>query len=74
MRGDVWQWLADHWHPDLSATPTDGTPLTKHGNLQARVIRGGPLYSRPKDIRGAFRGDPSKDYPDVGFRVARTAF
>ncbi|MEM7767074.1 MAG: formylglycine-generating enzyme family protein, partial [Pseudomonadota bacterium] len=71
MVGSVWEWVEDCFAPNLSATPSDGTPNTTAG-CASRVIRGGSWASSPDQLRAAKRsGDgPVVRYNMLGFRVA----
>lgn len=48
LSGNLWEWVADHWHDNYENAPTDGTPWINHGLEKDynRVLRGGAwLYS-----------------------------
>lgn len=73
MHGNVYEWVADCWHPDYTGAPTDGSAWIDGGNCERAHMRGNdwgepPIFSRsgnrndrPKTTRGDF----------LGFRVAR---
>ncbi|MGE8154891.1 formylglycine-generating enzyme family protein [Pseudomonas vancouverensis] len=73
MHGNVYEWLADCYHPDYVGAPTDGSAWTEP-DCDTLRIRGNdwgeaPVFSRSgnrNDIDPATRGDW------IGFRVVRT--
>jgi formylglycine-generating enzyme required for sulfatase activity len=78
--GNVWEWCADMYVPEIMHLPAGGAPVdsslastdVKQGRT-VRVHRGGSFSSIPRLLRAANR---SWDIPDVrdanvGFRVAR---
>ncbi|MCP5371915.1 MAG: SUMF1/EgtB/PvdO family nonheme iron enzyme [Hyphomicrobiales bacterium] len=72
MHGNVWEWVADCWHPDHRGAPADGTARTG-GDCKLRVMRGGSWYYFPKVSGSAYRAKNPvgvKSY-NIGFRVAR---
>lgn len=72
MSGNVYEWVADHYHDTYQAIPKDGKIwLVSEGGY--RVLRGGSWSSRPVNIRSAVRGweVPRIRLFDVGFRVVR---
>ena len=72
--GNVWEWTADCWHPDLSLNPADGAPVTAAlgGDCARRSMRGAGFPSGEWYVRFTSRGgDPVETrYPVIGFRVA----
>jgi formylglycine-generating enzyme required for sulfatase activity len=73
MHGNVWEWCADHWHPNYLGAPDDGrswiNPTADEDGQ--RLLRGGSWDFVPGDCRSACRihyGPDDADY-DVGFRV-----
>jgi len=72
LRGNVWEWVEDCWHPDYNGAPTDGSAWTEPACTD-RVVRGGGWSSRSYDLRPTLRsGMPANmQQMTVGFRVAR---
>ena len=72
MHGNVFEWVADNWHPNYVDAPSDGA--ARHGgDLSMRVVRGGSwiysdFYLRSADRGGSRAGSRSSE---IGFRVAR---
>ena len=71
MTGNVWEWVADCWHTDYAAAPSDGSAFETAG-CSRRGFRGGAYGDVPFFLRIALRNrgaaDARKD--DVGFRLA----
>jgi formylglycine-generating enzyme required for sulfatase activity len=75
MHGNVWEWCADHWHPNYLGAPDDGrswiNPTADEDGQ--RLLRGGSWVDFPRGCRSACRGhylgrpDDANDF--VGFRV-----
>lgn len=73
MHGNVYEWVADCWHPNYEGAPADGSAWLTGGDCNDAHIRGNdwgeaPVFSRSgnrnsreKNVRGDF----------LGFRVAR---
>lgn len=74
MLGNVWEWMADHWHDTYDDAPDDGRPWITDRNDRRRVLRGGSWLNGPGDLRAGIRGRIVADdrLNDVGFRLART--
>jgi formylglycine-generating enzyme required for sulfatase activity len=72
MHGNVWEWVEDCWQ-SYQGAPQDSRVWVE-ASCTERVLRGGSLNNRPKDLRSAIRiwaGPDFRNY-DLGFRVART--
>ena len=74
MAGNVWEWVEDCWHTDLSGAPTDGSAWTLGCTATDRVYRGGGFHSPAALIRSATRhhNDPKFQHAAVGGRCARS--
>lgn len=74
MLGNVWEWLADHWHENYDNAPDDGSAWTTPGSAARRVLRGGAWDYYPRNLRAGYRNplEPGLRLIDVGFRLART--
>ena len=72
VMGNVWEWVADCWRPDLAGAPRDGAARTDDG-CRLRVLRGGSWLSEPSTVRSAARRSGLADSRDeaIGFRVVR---
>ncbi|MGP0089675.1 MAG: SUMF1/EgtB/PvdO family nonheme iron enzyme [Xanthobacteraceae bacterium] len=73
MLGNVSEWVADCWNPNLAGQPRDGAARTA-GDCNSRVVRGGSWHDEPKDLRSAKRSWEvvGERRAEIGFRVART--
>lgn len=71
MSGNVWEWVADAWHPGYAGAPKDGGAWD--GDGARRVIRGGSWLDYPLLAQASFRiwAGAAKRSSDLGFRVAR---
>lgn len=76
MLGNVMEWTQDSWHDSYKGAPLDGAAWTIGAYRKQRVLRGGSLYSSPKDLRSAKRVkdeiEERSDLGGIGFRLART--
>lgn len=76
MVGNVWEWVADCYHPNYNGAPTDGAawPPASGGGCSNRVVRGGAWNNSPINLRSAGRDytSPVNRSYHLGFRVART--
>jgi formylglycine-generating enzyme required for sulfatase activity len=71
--GNVYEWVQDcSDEKAYSKAPSDGRAYEVAG-CSARGLRGGSLYSYPRNARSANRNGSTADYRDsfVGFRLAR---
>jgi len=75
MHGNVWEWCADHWHPNYQGAPTNGNAWIAGGDSSCRLLRGGSWYFYPWDCRSAYRARFTPDLCDrlIGFRVVWVA-
>lgn len=73
MLGNVWEVMADCWHPNYDGAPTDGSAWGQEPNCRASVLRGGSFNSNYTSIRSAARHQawPSAQSFNYGIRVAR---
>jgi formylglycine-generating enzyme required for sulfatase activity len=76
MLGNVWEWMADHWHQPYAGAPADGSPWTSGGDAGRRVVRGGSWVINPGFLRAGCRVRDDSDDRVIyfGFRLARTRF
>jgi formylglycine-generating enzyme required for sulfatase activity len=73
MHGNVYEWVADCWHPDYVDAPTDGSAWIDDKNCERAHIRGNDWGEAPIFSRSGNRNDrPKSTRGDwIGFRVAR---
>ncbi len=73
MHGNVWEWVQDCWNDSYAGAPSSGRAW-EAGDCSRRVLRGGSLNNRPRDLRSAIRNWSylSKRGAVAGFRVSRT--
>ena len=73
MHGNVWEWCADHWHPNYLGAPDDGSSwiYPSADEYEIRLLRGGSWSINPGFCRSACRdgSHPGNQLNDVGFRV-----
>jgi formylglycine-generating enzyme required for sulfatase activity len=73
MHGNAWEWVADCWHDEYTASaPTDGSAWVK-GDCEGHVGRGGSWEDSQSELRSAARTGEYKSessYTD-GIRIAR---
>ena len=73
MHGNVWEWCADHWHPNYLGAPDDGRSWidSTADEDEQRLLRGGSWFDLPRLCRSAYRlhSQPVYAYFSVGFRV-----
>jgi len=74
MSGNVSEWTWD-WYDFRSPEDALIDPVGSNPESLSRVFRGGSWFSRASALRSAGRayGTPGYGFPDVGFRLARTA-
>jgi formylglycine-generating enzyme required for sulfatase activity len=75
MAGNVWEWVADCWHPDFEDAPTNGSAWLEDRCVgDMRVIRGGSFGLGAFDLRATsrtyYRADEAYDF--FGFRCCRS--
>ena len=72
MHGNVWEWTEDCWNGSYRGAPSEGSAWLG-GDCARRVLRGGSWYSKPANLRAAYRVRSITGIRDIlGFRVART--
>ena len=74
MIGNVYEYIADCYHPDYVGAPTDGSAWLEPGGCKEHMLRGGAYYSTTWLARSAHRGGPVKAdlHPSAGgARVTR---
>ena len=69
--GNVWEWVADHWHSNYGRAPLDGKAWLDEDSAY-RILRGGAWVSQPVSCRVSerFKVVPIKSSARIGFRVA----
>ena len=73
MIGNVYEYIADCYHPNYDGAPTDGSAWTEP-NCPEHMLRGGAFYSTTWLARSAHRGGPvtADAHPTAaGIRVVR---
>lgn len=73
MIGNVWEWVADCWHPNYEGAPDTARPWMEEG-CSKHVNRGGGWGNHARTARVSTRdGDIHSAHSDgMGFRVARS--
>jgi len=73
MIGNLWEVVADCWHPSYAGAPADGSAWGEEPNCKASTLRGGSFVSNYTSDRSAARHEawPSAQFFNYGFRVAR---
>ena len=73
VHGNVWEWVEDCYHSSYEGAPRDGSAWTT-GECSRRVLRGGSWFSKPRDLRAAYRTDCGTGIRGCGygFRAAKT--
>jgi formylglycine-generating enzyme required for sulfatase activity len=72
LLGNVFEWVADAWHPDYEGAPEDGSVWESSEAGAGRVIRGGSWGGGARDCRCAYRVQRTREGRDglLGFRCA----
>ncbi|WP_395021919.1 SUMF1/EgtB/PvdO family nonheme iron enzyme [Dongia sp.] len=72
MIGNVWEWVADCYHPSYAGAPNDGTAWIEDG-CSERGLRGSGYLNNAWQSRFAMRdkGGPNSREATLGFRLAR---
>jgi formylglycine-generating enzyme required for sulfatase activity len=72
MLGNVWEWVADCWHPDYTGAPSTSAAWLGD-SCRKRVNRGGGWGNNLRSLRLSNRdADRATGYSDgLGFRIAR---
>jgi formylglycine-generating enzyme required for sulfatase activity len=75
MHGNVFEWCEDRYHDSYEGAPGDGSPWTRGGVSEWRVLRGGSWYDDAKALRSASRERLYLDIcdPFIGMRVVALA-
>ena len=75
MHGNVWEWCQDHWHPNYTGAPNDGSAWVTDNQKTNRVLRGGSWSINSEYCRSAYRINFSPSFCNnaVGFRVVCSA-
>jgi formylglycine-generating enzyme required for sulfatase activity len=74
MLGNVWEWVEDRWHENLSGAPTDASAWLDGADPNYRVVRGGSCRNESELVRSAvrFRRNINVRFATLGLRIART--
>jgi formylglycine-generating enzyme required for sulfatase activity/DNA-binding winged helix-turn-helix (wHTH) protein len=72
MHGNAWEWVEDCWSPNALEIPTDGSALSRPGNCEMGVVRGGSWAAASSRVRSAMRAPvpTTTHHYNNGFRVA----
>ena len=72
LHGNVWEWVADCWHPSYQGAPGDGSAWIHGADCGRRVFRSGSWAHDPPNMRSSNRvGTQTHGRNTTGFRVAR---
>ena len=74
MAGNLYELVADCYHPDFAGAPGDGAPWIDPGDACAegdRVIRGGTFGNEAATVRAGLRVASSGPYQSIGVRCCR---
>ena len=71
LSGNVFEWVADHWHNDYDGIPFDGSARQDLGQESSRIIRGGGWRSSSQSCTVFYRGSnhPARRVSGLGFRL-----
>ena len=72
VHGNVWEWIADCWHPSNAGAPADGS-VRMAEKCRERAMRSGSWYYFSKNLRSSwrFKNDARVRSYGIGFRVVR---
>lgn len=72
MSGQVWEWVADPWHPSHFGRPSDSGQWAQWALHELRVVRGGSWRGSKESLRSASRSFQVAEHrvDNIGFRVA----
>ena len=75
MHGNVFEWCEDRYHDSYEGAPSDGSPWTRGGVSEWRVLRGGSFFDDARALRSASRERLYLDIcdPFIGLRVVALA-
>ena len=73
MLGNVWEWVADCWHPTYHGAPSDGSAWIEEDGCSIRTVRGQGFGASNTEMSAAGRSADPVGYRGIGlgFRVAR---
>ena len=73
MLGNVWEWVADCWHPTYHGAPSDGSAWIEEDGCSIRTVRGQGVGASNTEMSAAGRSADPVGYRGIGlgFRVAR---
>ncbi len=72
MTGNVWEWVADCYHPTYDGAPTDGSAWTDDACTERSIRGSGYLNTPGRAVSPCATGSgPNSREVDVGFRLAR---
>ncbi|HOU91233.1 MAG TPA: formylglycine-generating enzyme family protein, partial [Polyangiaceae bacterium] len=73
LAGNVREWVADGWIPNLSGLGKGTNPVVSHDIAPSGVVRGGSWISPPGELRATYRAplDQKTGDPHTGFRCVR---
>lgn len=73
MLGNVWEWVADCWHPTYDGAPTDGSAWIEDDACTIRTVRGQGFGASNTEMSAAARSADPVSYRGIGlgFRVGK---